>query len=346
MPSALARGVVLAASAAAAFGVTTPIIARYGDEVGPIMTAALLYGGAAAMAIAMLVAMRRRGPALRRADLPRLLAVAIAGGAIAPVLFAWGLQQTGGLVGSLLLNLEAVFTVALARVLYREPIGHRVGLAVAAMVAGGAALTLAASTGGGFTALGAAAIAGTTLCWAIDNALTRPLAEREPLAVVAAKASLGAAFTTIAAVVAAEPRPPLAAAAVLVACGATGYGLSLRLYLLAQRRIGAARTGSVFALAPFVGATVAVAIGERAPDVWTVAATALFATGVYLHITEKHAHVHAHAAVDHDHPHRHDDGHHFHAHEPPVIGEHSHPHHHDTLEHEHDHAPDLHHDHH
>lgn len=44
-----------------------------------------------------------------------------------------------------------------------------------------------------------------------------------------------------------EPAPASGAVLSLLALGATGYGLSLRLYLLAQRRIGAARTGSVFA---------------------------------------------------------------------------------------------------
>jgi hypothetical protein len=43
--------------------------------------------------------------------------------------------------------------------------------------------------------------------------------------------------------------------------------------------------------------------------------------------------------------HRHDDGHHTHAHDPPVAGEHSHLHGHDRIEHEHDHAPDVHHAH-
>jgi drug/metabolite transporter (DMT)-like permease len=240
-----------------------------------------------------------------------------------------------------------VFTVMLARAVYREPVGRRVALAVMAMVGGGVALAIDASSTTGWTLLGAIAIAGATACWALDNTLTRPLAEREPLAVVAAKASLGAAVTVIAAIVAGEARPDITAIAVLALCGATGYGLSLRLYLVAQRRIGTGRTGSVFALAPFVGAIVAVAIGDRIASGWTVGAASLFVLGVYLHVTEHHAHPHVHPAIDHDHPHRHDDEHHGdHRHDPPFTGENSHPHHHDALEHEHEHAPDLHHDHH
>ncbi|MCW5807896.1 MAG: DMT family transporter, partial [Deltaproteobacteria bacterium] len=178
-----------------------------------------------------------------------------------------------------------------------------------------------------------------------DNTLTRPLAERDPREVVAAKGALGAAITGAVALAAGERSPALVPALALLACGATGYGFSLRLYLLAQRRIGAGRTGSVFALAPFVGAAIAFALGDRAGGPWTAAAAALFAAGVWLHATERHGHAHVHEPVEHDHPHRHDDGHHDHAHVPPVEGEHSHVHHHDRLEHAHDHAPDIHHTH-
>lgn len=60
-----------------------------------------------------------------------------------------------------------------------------------------------------------------------------------------------------------ELLPSMAAALALFAIGANGYSLSLRLYLLAQRAFGAARTGSVFAFAPFIGAVFAVSLGDR-----------------------------------------------------------------------------------
>jgi drug/metabolite transporter (DMT)-like permease len=343
--SAVARGVLLASAAAIAFGMTTPIVAWAGRDLGPFATAALLYGGAALAAALMLALARGRGALLRRADLLRVIGVAIAGGAVAPALLAWGLQRAGATIGALLLNLEAVFTVLLARAVFREPIGRQIALAVAAIVAGGAALVLDVSRNGAWELAGVIAVSAATLGWAIDNTLTRPLAERDPLSVILAKAGLGAALSTVAALIAREPAPTARAALVLIACGATGYGVSLRLYLLAQRAIGAARTGSVFALAPFLGAAIAIAAGERAATGWTVVAAALFATGVALHLTERHGHRHVHEPAEHDHVHRHDDGHHDHMHEPPFVGEHAHPHGHDRLEHEHEHASDVHHAH-
>jgi drug/metabolite transporter (DMT)-like permease len=328
-----------------AFGLVTPLVAWAGHDVGPLTTAALLYAGAAATAVLLRLFVRRSEAPLRRSDGPRLIAIALAGGALAPTLLAWGLQRAGATAGSLLLNLEAVFTVLLAHLFYREHIGRRVIAAVAAMVLGGAVLGLGSTLGGHVGAFGALAVAGATLGWAFDNTLTRPLADRDPFAVILVKGSIGATVTLVVAVFRGEPLPHAVPAAVLVACGATGYGASLYLYLLAQRRIGAARTGSVFALAPFIGAATAWAAGDRHADAGALVAAVLFAAGIYLHLTERHRHRHAHAAIEHDHLHRHDDDHHTHTHDPPFVGEHSHAHHHEHIEHEHDHGSDVHHAH-
>ena len=139
----------------------------------------------------------------------------------------------------------------------------------------------------------------------------------------------------------AEVPPRLDAAAGLVLCGATGYGLSLRLYLLAQRRIGAGRTASIFAVAPFFGAAVAFVATGDSPGPAVAMAVPLLALGTYLHLTEHHAHFHTHAGAFHEHAHRHDDEHHDHVHNPPVTGEHTHAHRHEPLTHEHSHGPDL-----
>jgi drug/metabolite transporter (DMT)-like permease len=45
--SPMAAGVALAAAAAVAFGLTTPLVARAGAGLGPFTASALLYGGAA-----------------------------------------------------------------------------------------------------------------------------------------------------------------------------------------------------------------------------------------------------------------------------------------------------------
>lgn len=339
----IARGSLLALAAAALFGATTPLVQRFGREVSPFVTAAALYCGAAMASIPL--GGRGREAPLRRTDLPRLVVVAVTGAAAAPLALAWGLQRTDGTTASLLLNMEAVFTVALARVIYREAIGRRVLIAVALMVVGGAVLALRGTARAAADVLGIAAVTAATFGWALDNTLTRPLADRDPRAVVLAKAALGSTLSIAAALALSARTPPARTLLGLVLCGVFGYGLSLRLYLVAQRVLGAARTGSIFALAPFVGAVIAFAMGARDNVALHAAAAALFVIAVILHVTETHGHHHRHTVMVHEHAHRHDDGHHNHWHEPEALGAHSHVHEHSPIEHDHAHGPDLHHGH-
>jgi drug/metabolite transporter (DMT)-like permease len=338
----MASGGVLALASAAAFGATTPLVQRFGRGVGPLTTAGLLYAGAALFSA---LVRQKREAALRRTDTPRLLVVALFGAALAPVALAWGLQRTSGVVASLLLNLEALFTVLLSWAVAREPLGGRVLAALASMLAGGALLVLRSEWGSAKLGWGALAVIAATLAWAADNVIGRALAERDPAQVVLAKGSVGAALSLGLAWALKEPQPAIMPTLGLVACGAVGFGASLRLYLRAQRQIGTARTGSIFAAAPFLGALLASALGEPAGGAWTIVAGALFALGVLLHLTERHEHFHVHGAVEHEHPHTHDDGHHDHTHETPAHGEHSHPHRHEAMAHTHPHAPDVHHRH-
>lgn len=339
----IARGTVAAVGAAVLFGVTTPLVKHFGSGVGAFATATLLYTGAA---IGAGRPARRSGePSLGGREVGRIALVAALGAALAPASLAWGLQHTGALAASLLLNLETIFTVFLARALYREPGGPRMAVAVTLMLGGSVLLALRGSSGGGSSTLGLAAIVGATVGWALDSTLTRPLADFDPSAVVFGKSVLGTVLSGAIALAFREAWPAPMAGAVLLACGMVGYGLSLRLYLRAQRFLGAARTGSLFALAPFVGAALAYALGDRENTVVVVAAGALFAIAVYLHATEAHHHRHRHPPMDHEHSHRHDDGHHDHLHTPLVVGEHSHPHVHESTEHEHSHGVDIHHRH-
>jgi drug/metabolite transporter (DMT)-like permease len=341
----LAKGSLLALAAAAAFGATTPLIQRSGRGVGPFTTAALLYVGAS------LYALRPRSSAdspLRSRDAGRLLVVALLGAVVAPVSLAWGLARTSGVTASLLLNTEAPCTVLFARVLWGERIGARVGLALLAMGCAGALLVAQGGATSADTAWGAVAALGAALAWAADSVIGRPLADRDPNQVVFAKASIGALSSLGLARAFGEGWPTPGTGLALATCGAVGYGASLGLYLRAQRLVGAARTGSIFAAAPFLGASLAWAIGERSGGYTTIIAGGLCALGVGLHLTEGHAHEHIHDPATHEHAHRHDDGHHDHEHgdsERPEGATHSHAHEHGRVSHAHAHGPDLHHRH-
>ena len=245
----------------------------------------------------------------------------------------------------MMLTLEAVFTALLAWRLYGETVDKRVVMAMGSLLAGGVILALDQGFQGGVQLMGLLAVMAATVAWGIDNTLSRDVADRDPGQVVLAKSVLGLLATGSVAWLNAETMPAWMPCAMLLTIGASGYGLSLRFYLLAQRTFGAARTGSVFAFAPFIGAVAAFALGERAVSPYLVLGGMLMLAGVVLHLAESHGHEHTHEGIEHEHAHRHDDGHHDHVHDPVPVGQHSHRHSHRPVTHAHAHVPDIHHTH-
>ena len=343
-PRPALRGGMLALLAALLFGISTPLVQRFGEGVGAFTTAALLYAGAAAVGALSRRHVDREARVLR-GDLPRLLAMAVFGAVIGPVALAWGLQRTSGTSASLMLTLEALFTALLAWRLYRETMDRRVWAAMLLLLAGGIVLVLDQGRGGVTQQWGLLAVLLATVAWGVDNTLSRALAERDPGQVVMIKAMLGAIATSMLALAFAEPLPAAGRMLAILVIGATGYGLSLRFYLLAQRAFGAARTGSVFAFAPFIGAALALALGDRSIGWMMAAGSVLMLVGVLLHLVESHGHEHTHEPMEHEHAHSHNDGHHDHTHDPMPSGEHSHAHRHVARHHTHAHVPDAHHRH-
>ena len=324
------RRAALALVAAVLFGISTPLVQFFGRGVGSFTTAAPFYAGAALIGALMTRQVDREARVLKR-DGWTLAAVALFGALIGPVALAWGWQHTSGMGASLMLTLEALFTVLLARMLYRESMDLRVWMAVLLLFASALVLVVDQTRDASHFAAntpmwGLLAVAAATFVWGIDNTLSRALAERDPGQVVMIKATLGACATALLGYLFGESFPASTAVIGLLVVGATGYGFSLRFYLLAQRSFGAGRTGSVFAFAPFIGALFAIALGDRSMSAGLVAGGLLMLAGVALHLIESHGHEHSHHEYSHS-------------------GMHSHWHQHEPTRHSHAHAPDVHHGH-
>ncbi|MBI5866714.1 MAG: DMT family transporter [candidate division Zixibacteria bacterium] len=342
LQSPIARGVILALGSAMFFGASTPLLRYWGGGIGPWSSAALLYTGAA-LAGALFGGLRNESGKLGKSLSMRLWGAAICGAALAPAALAWGVQRTSAVSSSLMLNIEAVLTIGLAWLFYREHVSRRVASAAAIIVIGGAILVLDRSEVGAAAVWGLLGVALATVLWALDNTISRPLADRDTAMVVFRKSLIGVAISVCTSVIVGERFPQWTSAIALVLIGMFGYGVSLRLYLLSQRRIGVARTASVFAAGPFLGAALAVAMGERSFTLWGLSGGFLILLGVVLHVTEMHEHPHTHEAIEHEHAHHHADGHHEHEHPDLVVGEHTHRHFHEGGSHTHSHAPDVHH---
>ena len=329
------------------FGVSAPLAKDLLGDVRPQLLAGLLYGGAA-VALSGAMTLRRNSPeaGLRRGDALTMAVVTVTGGVVAPVLLLIGLDRVSGVAGSLLLNLEAVATMALALLVFGEHLGRRGVLGAAAVVAASALLGVYGSGGSSPRVewLGIACIAGACLCWAIDNNLTQRLSDRDPFAIVRVKASVAGVVNLALAVGLGASRPPVQVLVAAVVLGGAAFGLSVVLDAYALRWVGAAREAAYFGTAPLFGVATAVVVLNEVVTVADAVSIVIMGVGIYLLITERHAHPHRHVPIHHDHRHRHDDGHHDHGHDGP-DGEHSHGHGHETTSHAHAHVSDVHHRH-
>jgi len=346
------KGVTYALLAAALFGASTPFAKTLVGQVAPVALAGLLYLGSGLGLLVWFVlrTLKQNGKQsssgrLTAPDVAWLAGAIVAGGIAGPVLLMFGLTLTPASSASLLLNMEGVLTSVLAWFVFKENFDRRIFMGMALIVAAGVLLSWDQVPTLGVP-WGALSIVGACLCWAIDNNLTRKVSASDAVQIAGIKGLVaGSVNLTIAwalGLPCAMPHTMLIAGVV----GFCGYGLSLVMFVLALRNLGAARTGAYFSAAPFVGAVISLLmLGDR-PDLFFWIAATLMGVGIWLHLTENHDHEHVHEAMNHAHAHTHD-AHHQHEHDFEWDGTepHVHLHHHQPQTHSHRHYPDIHHRH-
>jgi drug/metabolite transporter (DMT)-like permease len=348
-----ARQAAPAVIAALLFGAGTPLAKLLVGEMSPLLLAGLLYLGSG-LGLGLLLSIRRLAAAsapggpvaygIPRNERTWLAGAIVAGGVLGPVLLMAGLASTDAAPAALLLNLEGVLTVLIAWWVFDENIGARIGLGMLAIVAGG--MLLSWQPGPARVSPGALLIVGACLCWAIDNNLTRKVAANDAMFVACLKGLAAGACNTGLGLATAPSLPSAVAIAAALALGFLSYGVSLALFVVALRSLGTARTGAYFSVAPLFGVSIACVIWPQLPPATFWVAAALMATGVWLHLRERHEHAHTHGPIAHRHLHAHD-VHHRHAHDSPWDGTepHVHAHRHEVVTHVHAHYPDIHHRH-
>ncbi|NBS94935.1 MAG: DMT family transporter [Betaproteobacteria bacterium] len=341
-------GVLAALGAAVLFGAGTPLAKWLLAETNPWMLAGLFYVGSGCGLMIYRWLSAATPVRLARNEIGWLAGATLSGGAIAPVLLMAGLAGMPASGASLLLNAEGVLTALLAWVAFGEHVDRRIALGMAA-IAGGALLLSWPADLSFAGLLPALSILGACLAWGIDNNLTRKVSLNDATWITSIKGLVAGSVNLLLALALGSALPPLPVVAGALVVGFLSYGVSLALFVVGLRYLGTARTGAYFSVAPFVGATLALALGEPL-TLRLVVAGLLMGAGVWLHLTERHSHAHRHEPMDHTHEHVHDEHHrHDHPDQPDLIPSpelrHTHWHHHEPITHTHAHFPDPHHRH-
>ena len=281
---------------------------------------------------------------IRIRDIPWLLVAILAGGVIAPILLMSSLEITPAATASLLLNFEAVATVIIAFIIFRESVGRRVWIALGIITLASILLSWNPNTAFGLS-VGAIGILLACVFWGVDNNATRNISGKDPFTIVALKGFFAGSVALILAVLGHYTVPGITFILAAMVLGFLCYGVSMVLFIRALRDLGAARTGAYYCTAPFIGTVFSFLIFGVYLDLQLVIAFSLMVLGALVLATERHTHQHHHVPMEHEHLHHHPEEHHRHDHERDIAGDHSHPHFHEQLNHDHPHNPDIHHRH-
>jgi drug/metabolite transporter (DMT)-like permease len=257
------RGALYGIASAALFGLSAPLSKGLLASIGPMLLAGLLYLGAGAGLTIVSVIRGRPWPRFKRRDWWRLALIAGFGGFAGPTLLLVGLQRVSGALGSLLLNLEAVFTMVLAVAFFRDRLAPR-EWAGALLIVGGAAVV--SYRPGEITAdwIGVLAIAGACLCWGLDNNLLQRVSSYDPVSVVQIKAVSAGTVSVLLALALGQRLIGVSVVPAALGLGFVCYGISIVFDVYALRYLGAAREAAFFATAPFLGALASVPLlGDR-----------------------------------------------------------------------------------
>ncbi len=247
---------VLALLAAALYAINVPCSKLLLAQVGPTMLAGLLYIGAGVGVGALMLGKKIAGipwdvEFLEQKDLPYILAMVVLDIA-APIFLMYGISRTNAANVSLLNNFEIVATSLIALLLFRERISGRLWTAIGLVVLSGIILGFE-GTEGFVLNEGSLFVLGACLCWGLENNCTRSISHKSAEQIVVIKGLGSGTGGILVALIVGESFPPLLYLGLTMVLGFVAYGLSIDLYIRAQKELGAAKTSAFYSVAPFMG---------------------------------------------------------------------------------------------
>lgn len=277
------RGVLCAVLAAAFYALNAPLSKLLLSRVAPAMMAAFLYLGAGlGMCLWLFVTRKSRARTeqpLTRRDLPCTVGMIVLDVA-APIALMTGVARTSAASASLLNNFEIVATSLIALVLFKEAISKRLWLGIL-LVTLSSVLLSAQDIRAVSLSAGSLYVLLACVCWGFENNCTRRLSEKDPMEIVAVKGIFSGLGALIVAFVCGAALPDALSIVLALLLGFVAYGLSILFYIYAQRSLGAAKTSAYYAVAPFIGVALSLALFREIPSGWFIAALIVMIAGTW-----------------------------------------------------------------
>ena len=278
-------GILLAILASALYSISTPISKLLLESMPSTILAGLLYLGAGAgMAIFGLVSKSigksNNEEKLTKDDMPYVVAMVVLDIA-APILLLLGLSYATAENVSLLNNFEIVATAVIAFIFFGEKISKKLGIAIGLITLSSIILSFENLAAFEFS-VGSILVLLAAVCWGLENNCTRKLSSKDPLEIVVVKGLCSGAGSLIIGLAIGERTESIDFILAALALGFVAYGLSIFVYVYAQRSIGAAKTSAYYAVAPFIGSLLSLIIFREMPQPIFFVALIIMGVGSYL----------------------------------------------------------------
>ena len=271
--------------AAALYAINIPFSKILIEYVDSTMMAGFLYLGAGVgmflyTTISGVFGKRAVKEPLTKAELPYTIAMILLDIA-APILLMHGLSITTSANATLLNNFEIVATSLIALVVFKEFVSKKLWIAIGLVTLASVILTFEGEGSFQFN-IGSLMVLGAATCWGFENNCTRMLSHKSSEEIVIIKGIFSGLGSIITAFILGEQIPDWIYIVLVLLLGFVSYGLSINFYIMAQAKLGAAKTSAYYSIAPFLGVAFSlILLGER-PDVQFYVALAVLLVGTLL----------------------------------------------------------------
>ena len=265
--------IIFALLAAAFYAINTPLSKLLLNNVPAMFMAAFLYLGAGVgVGIMYLFHWHNedRAERLTKKDLPYTIGMIVLD-ILAPIFLMLGIKYGTAANASLLGNFEIVATTLIAC------------LAAIGMITLSSILLSFEGAGSFRFSYGSVLVLLATACWGLENNCTRSISDKSTYEIVVLKGVFSGGGAFVIALISGEKLPEIRYILPAMLLGFVAYGMSIFLYIRAQRDLGAAKTSAYYAVAPFVGAFLSfVILGEKLTIVYFAALIIMIAGTVFV----------------------------------------------------------------
>lgn len=261
------KAIISALLAAVLFAISTPLSKKLMENIPPSFMAAFLYLGAGVgVGVMYIFNYKNEDKSLRldKSDLKYTISM-IGLDILAPLLLMVGIKIGSASNASLLENFEIVATSLIALIIFKEKVSYRLWIAIFFIIISSLILTFNDKTSLDFS-IGSIFVLLATISWGLENNCTKKISEKSTYQIVTLKGIFSGLGSLFIGFLLKEKIINYKYILLAMILGYVAYGLSIFLYVRAQRDLGASKTSAYYSVAPFIGAFLAFLINGERPD--------------------------------------------------------------------------------